>query len=132
VVECQLPKLNVAGSNPVSRSIKISNLGGKSNFFHTGSLHFTPLSSRNSAFKPFRRFGTPGQGGPGAYVQRYSDSVTPPVGGDFGIDFGIMAEAGMSAAQHVKIRPSQSDSLKPVLHVAMSNVVPPHGLLWIF
>jgi hypothetical protein len=27
VVECQLPKLDVAGSNPVSRSNKINNLG---------------------------------------------------------------------------------------------------------
>ena len=27
VVECQLPKLKVAGSNPVARSNKINNLG---------------------------------------------------------------------------------------------------------
>ena len=39
MVECQLPKLDVAGSNPVSRS-KINNL----QILQKYTLHSTPLS----------------------------------------------------------------------------------------
>ena len=42
MVECQLPKLDVAGSSPVSRSIFSNESGGGSGFWLT--LILTPIS----------------------------------------------------------------------------------------
>ena len=43
VVECQLPKLKVAGSNPVSRSKKIKGLGNQPNPFFLSYLVLHPF-----------------------------------------------------------------------------------------
>ena len=51
MVECQLPKLDVAGSSPVSRS-KINNLQTPEK--HT--LHSPPLSIKRTSFVPEQRW----------------------------------------------------------------------------
>ena len=72
------------------------------------SLHFTQLSGKNGVFELFCRFGAPGQGGLGIYINRHADAVAALVGGDFRIDPGIMAETGMGSSAAPENCPAQA------------------------
>ena len=104
----RLPKLDVAGSSPVSRSIFSITWDSQ----QLPSLHFTQLSGENGVFELFCRFGAPGQGGLGIDVNRHADTMPALVGCDLGINPGVMAETGMGSAQHLKIRPAEPDSCR--------------------
>ena len=94
VVECQLPKLDVAGSTPVSRSI-FQQLRKIAKIFH---FIFTPLSGKNTVFKLLCHFGPPGKTDLRVNIQRHPNSMPALVGGYFRIDTGLVTEAGMRPA----------------------------------
>ena len=91
MVECQLPKLDVAGSTPVSRS--------KSTAYRASKILppvFTPLSGQDALFELLRRFGPRGESGLRINIQRDANPVASLVGGYFRIDTGLVSKTDRS------------------------------------
>ena len=115
MVECQLPKLDVAGSSPVSRS-KINNLQTAQK--HT--LHSPPLRITRTSFAP-ESLGEDGilkllRGGRpilhtrlSVDIESNSNAMPALVCRHLRIHFGVMAEAGMRPPHHLKVYPAQAD-----------------------
>ena len=90
-IYCRLPKLDVAGSTPVSRSIFSITWANPETFF----THFTPLSGKNAVFELLRRLGTLLDARLRIDINRHADTVSALIRRHFRVDPQLVAEAGM-------------------------------------
>ena len=115
MVECQLPKLDVAGSNPVSRS-KINNL----RTLEKHTLHSPPLSIRRTSFdrdhirengflELFRGDRPILDAGFRVDIERHSNAVPALVCRYLRVHFGLVAEARVGPPHDLEVHPAQAD-----------------------
>ena len=145
MVECQLPKLDVAGSTPVSRSIFSITWESSA----TSSTPFHSVKPLRSGFPHVFRLCLgrlrlfPGQNrllqhlrspppcfnaGLRVDIERHADAMPALVSRYLRIDLGFMAETGMRSPEHLKIRPAKPDRLPAWASCSVPDVIPPHGL----
>jgi hypothetical protein len=134
VVECQLPKLDVAGSSPVSRS-KINNL--QTALKHT--LHSPPLRITRSLSRPnslgenqvlkLLRGGRPIlHTRLGVDIESQTDAMAAMVCGHLRIHFGFVAKARMRPPHHLEIHPAQTDRFQLGPDMILKQQRPPARL----
>ena len=109
MVECQLPKLDVAGSTPVSRSIfsiTWERSATSSTPFHSVKRLERLFPSCSAASARLDRAALR------ININRHADAMPALVGRDLRIDPGLVAETGMGPPQHLKICPAKTDRLR--------------------
>ena len=113
MVECQLPKLDVAGSSPVSRSrIKLP-------YNFVRAKHYTLQFSRDGS--SLLHIGLR------VNIERNINVVSTLIGSDLVIDLAV-AERCVALAYHFEVHPAQADRAQRGTDVLTEQIVSPQGV----